>query len=332
MVCGATSWGVTLASILSLSHERVILVTRDAAEAGLVRRRRGIERLPEVELGEHVQVVAGPPDAGSVTGVVFAVPAQSLRAAALRFAHYTGVPLLSAAKGVELTTGLRMSEVLRERWPGELVAVLSGPNLAHEVSRGLPAAAVVASAEPAIARFWQQALTTPAFRLYTSSDVVGVELAGALKNVVAIAAGAAVALGLGANAVAAIVTRGLAEIARLGLALGAEQATFSGLAGVGDLTVTCFSPLSRNHRLGELLADGIPPEAALAQIGEAVEGATTAAVALQLAALAGVEMPITSEVAAVLDGRRSVPQAMATLLTRPLGPESSTGGPVIHSN
>jgi len=242
----------------------------------------------------------------------------------MRFVGYGGVPVLSAAKGIELSTGQRMSEVLAQRWPVQLIAALSGPNLAHEVGRGLPAAAVVASSGVETALAWQRALATPSFRLYTSSDVVGVELAGALKNVIAIAAGAAVGLHLGANAVAAIVTRGLAEITRFGLALGADAATFSGLAGVGDLTVTCFSPLSRNHRLGELLAAGLSPGDALAQIGEAVEGAATAGVALELAARARVELPIVSEVAAVLAGKRKVSEAMALLLTRPLGPESQS--------
>ena len=326
VVCGATSWGVTLASVLSLNHERVVLVTRHAAEADAVRDRRGIERLPEVSLDARVSVVAKPPAPGTVKGVLLAVPAQSLRAAASRFAGHNQVPVLSAAKGIELTTGLRMSEILAETWPMGLIAALSGPNLAHEVARGLPAAAVVASTGAETALLWQQALATPAFRLYTSNDVIGVELAGALKNVVAIAAGAAVGLNLGANAVAAIVTRGLAEITRLGLVLGADRATFSGLAGVGDLTVTCFSPLSRNHRLGELLAAGIDPASALKQIGEAVEGAATAGVAVQLAHRVGVEMPIAREVAAVLAGERRVAEAMSLLLTRPLGPESQPPG------
>ena len=326
VVVGATSWGVTLAGVLSLNHELVVLVARNPAEAELVRARCGIVRLPEVLLNGRVEVVSDPPPPGDVAGIVFAVPAQSLRASALRFAQHRGVPVLSAAKGIELTTGLRMSEVLAEQWPPELIAALSGPNLAHEVGRGLPAAAVVASAGAATGLLWQNALATPSFRLYTSNDVTGVELAGALKNVVAIAAGTAVGMNLGANAVAAIVTRGLAEITRLGLALGAQQSTFSGLAGVGDLTVTCFSPLSRNHRLGELLAAGIGPAAALQQIGEAVEGAATAGVAVQLAARAGVEMPIAREVAAVLKGERRVAEAMSALLTRPLGPESQPAG------
>lgn len=321
-VVGATSWGVTLAWLLSLNHERVYLLTRDEAEAARVGEARGLARLPEVKLPAHVEVVAELPASQELSGIVLAVPAQSLRTAAARLHAYSDTPVISAAKGLELHTGLRMSELLAEAWPRERIAVLSGPNLAHEVARALPAAAVVASASNEMATGWQAAFAAPFFRFYTSQDVVGVELAGALKNVVAIAAGAANGLELGANAVAAIVTRGLAEITRLGVALGADPLTFQGLAGVGDLAATCFSPLSRNHRLGELLALGSTPAEAMATIGEAVEGAATSHVALRLASAAGVELPIATEVAAVLEGQRGVKQAMANLLTRPLKPES----------
>lgn len=323
-VLGATSWGVTLAWILSLNHERVFLIVRDQAEAERVEAARGLVRVPEVKLPHHVAVVPAVPAAGELSGILIAVPAQSFRAAVSRITHVAGMPILSAAKGIELTTGLRMSEILAATHPADQVAVLSGPNLAHEVARGLPAAAVIASSRDDTALLWQAALATPFFRFYTSGDVVGVELAGALKNVVAIAAGAANGLHLGANATAAILTRGLAEITRLGVTLGANPLTFQGLAGVGDLAATCFSPLSRNHRLGELLAQGHQPDEALRQIGEAVEGAATAHVALRLAANAGVELPIAAQVSAVLAGDCDVPTAMARLLTRPLKPESGT--------
>ena len=321
-VLGATSWGVTLAWLLSLNHERVFLIVRDQEDAERVGGARGLARLPEVKLPPHVAVVPGVPAARELSGILIAVPAQSFAVAAARTAHLPDTPILSAAKGIELTTGLRMSEVLAATHPAAAIGVLSGPNLAHEVARGLPAAAVIASVGDETARLWQAALATPFFRFYTSRDVVGVELAGALKNVVAIAAGAANGLQLGANATAAILTRGLAEITRLGVALGADPLTFQGLAGVGDLAATCFSPLSRNQRLGELLAQGRTPAEAIAIIGEAVEGAATAHVALRLAAGAGVELPIAAQVVAVLDGECDVPTAMARLLTRPLKPES----------
>lgn len=325
-VVGATSWGVTLAWLLSLNHGRVLLIVRDQGEADRVRAAGGVARLPEVRLPARVDILPEVPAPGDLAGIVFAVPAQSMRAAVERLQPHGSPPLLSAAKGLELSSGLRMSEVLGRGQPAGRIAALSGPNLAHEIARGLPAAAVVASTSDETARMWQRALSTPFFRLYTSRDVVGVELAGALKNVVAIAAGAASALDLGANAMAAIVTRGLAEITRLGVALGADPLTFQGLAGVGDLAATCFSPLSRNHRLGELLASGYPPERALAEIGEAVEGAPTSRVALRLAAAAGVELPIAAQVAAVLAGECDARGAMAELLTRPLKPESPSVG------
>lgn len=325
-VVGATSWGVTLAWLLARNHHDVTLVTRDRAEDEAVTHARGIPRLPEVRLPASVTVMHTSAVAGSPDGLVLAVPAQHLRKT-LAMLHFEHGPVLSAAKGIELTTGLRMSELVREfGWPGDLISVLSGPNLAHEVARDLPAAAVIASTNHAGCMEWQRALSGGAFRAYTSDDLTGVELAGALKNVVAIAAGAASGYGFGANAIATIMTRGLAEITRLGVALGARPLTFQGLAGVGDLAATCFSPLSRNHRLGELLARGRTPDAALAEIGEAVEGASTARVALRIAREAGVELPLAEQVAAVLDGRRTVAEAMSELLSRPLKPESGVAG------
>ena len=264
--------------------------------------------------------VAGAPR--QLSGIVFVVPAQALRTAAEDPALPHDVPALSAAKGIEIGTSQRMSEVLIDSgWAPDLVGALSGPNLAHEIARGLPAAAVVASADEAVAEMWQRALSGERFRVYRSTDVIGVELAGALKNIIAIAAGAAAGLGFGANTVSALMTRGLAEITRLGVAAGADAGTFLGLAGVGDLAATCFSPLSRNQRLGQRLAAGESAEAAMRAIGEVVEGAATAPVALELAAPLGVELPIAEQVAAVVAGRRSVAEAMTGLLTRGLRAE-----------
>jgi glycerol-3-phosphate dehydrogenase (NAD(P)+) len=182
----------------------------------------------------------------------------------------------------------------------------------------------VAAATENEAAHWQQALSGGAFRVYSSNDVTGVELGGALKNIIAIAAGACAGLGFGANAIAALMTRGLAEMTRLGVALGARPLTFQGLAGVGDLSATCYSPLSRNRRLGEMLARGATPAAALKEIGEAVEGAATAPVALSLARQQGIEMPITEQVCAVLAGAADIQTAMAGLLARALTSETST--------
>jgi len=324
-VLGATSWGVTLASLLHRNGHEVAVVARNEAEARAVSEARGLARLPEVTLAPGISVVAPVVPAGA-NGLVVAVPAQALRQSVAASAAPRDVPVLSAAKGIEHSTTLRMSEVLAGLgWRPELVGALSGPNLAHEIAKGLPASAVVASTSAETAAMWQHALASSMFRVYASDDVLGVELAGAYKNVIAIAAGAGWGLNFGANSVAAIMTRGLAEMVRLGLALGAAPGTFQGLAGVGDLAATCFSPLSRNRRFGELLAHGQTVDEAQASIGEAIEGAATALVALELAARHAVELPICNEVAAVVRGEKGVAQAMAALLSRPLRSEAASG-------
>lgn len=326
LVLGATSWGVTLAGLLERSGHDVVVLTRSGAEAAALDSLRGLERLPELHLGSRVTAVSAPWSGPPLDGIVAAVPAQSLRSTLEGSGLPRDVPIVSAAKGIELDTASRMSEVLTALgWSAEHVAVLSGPNLAHEVARGLPAAAVAASIAPTTAGLWQRALSGAAFRVYTSDDVVGVELGGALKNVIAIAAGAAWGLGFGANTVATIMTRGLAEMTRLGVACGASPLTFQGLAGVGDLAATCFSPLSRNRRFGEILAGGASPAEARATIGETVEGAATAEVALALAARVGVELPIAAEVAAVVRGEATIARAMRDLLSRPLKGEAASG-------
>lgn len=325
-VLGATSWGVTLAALLERAGNQVLLLVRNDLEAHALRAARGLERLgagPVLGPAVHIEPVPLPQHhAETLAGALVAVPSHAVRS----FVAAAGLPrtlsVISAAKGLDLQATCRITEVLAQLgFDPARTGALSGPNLAHEIVRGLPAAAVVAVPEVELGHTWQTALSAGAFRVYASTDVVGVELAGALKNVIAIAAGAAWGLGFGANAVAAIMTRGLAEMTRLGVALGGEVATFHGLAGVGDLAATCFSPLSRNRRFGELLAAGRAPAAAVAEIGETVEGAHTAAIALRLAATAGVELPITTEVAAVIAGERSVPEAMLRLLGRPLARE-----------
>ncbi len=323
-VLGATSWGLTLAALLERNRHQVVVFVRTAEEAERVDAARGIARLPEVRLGETARVVpAG--EAASLDGLIVAVPSQSVRATLAECATARDIPVLSAAKGLERGTNLRMTDVLAQcGWAPGLTAAISGPNLAHEIAKGLPAAAVVASASVDVSAFWQNALSGPMFRVYTSEDTVGVELAGALKNVVAIAAGAAWGLQFGANTVASIMTRGLAEITRLGVALGADPLTFQGLAGVGDLAATCFSPLSRNRRFGELLAAGMTPSEARTTVAESVEGSSTAAVALQLARTVGVDLPIAAQVAAVVAGERTVPEAMAQLFARPLKGEAES--------
>lgn len=325
-VAGATSWGLTLAWLLRGAGNEVSIITRTQAEADDVNARHGVARLAGLRLPDDVRAEPAPMF-DAFDGMVAAAPAQALR----RTIQATGVsrdtPVLSAAKGIELASGLLMSEVLVELgWARERVSAISGPNLAHEIVRGLPAAAVIAAESLPGAERWQAAMSRPTFRTYTSDDLAGVQLAGAYKNVIAIAAGACWGLEFGANAVSTVMTRGLAEMTRLGLAMGAEQATFLGLAGVGDLATTCFSPLSRNRRFGELLAKGRSVADARTEIGETVEGAATAEVALELARRSGVELPIGAEVAGVVRGEKSVLEAMAGLLSRPLKPEAAWPG------
>jgi glycerol-3-phosphate dehydrogenase (NAD(P)+) len=228
--------------------------------------------------------------------VVLAVPSHAFREV---LGHVRGdAPVLSLTKGLDPATGDRLSTLVH----GRSVAVLSGPNMAEEVATGLPGAAVVASEDEQLALRLQDAINSLAFRIYVGSDVIGVELCAAAKNVIALAAGGVDGLGLGDNAKAALITRGLVEMARLGEACGAEPETFSGLAGMGDLMVTCFHPLGRNRRAGELIARGATPAEAKAQIGQAVEGLTTAPVLRDLSRRIGVELPITEGVCSVLEG------------------------------
>jgi glycerol-3-phosphate dehydrogenase (NAD(P)+) len=321
-ILGATSWGLGLGWVLAGNGHAVRVLVRTPVEASDVQTRRGIARMPELRLPDSVSIVTQDalPTAGE--GLVVALPVQRLAAGLSAVPGWCGAPLLIASKGIELSTGARPSEIAaRAGWAVERIAVLSGPNLSREVVRGLPAASVVASHSESTAEWWQRAFSGHAFRVYRAWDVPGVELAGAMKNVIAIAAGVAWGLGFGANTVASLLTRGLAEMARVGTAMGADAGTYLGLAGVGDLAATCFSPLSRNRRFGELLAAGHTPATAAATIGETVEGRTTAPIVLELAARHGVEAPITAAVCSVLDGSADIPRAMASLLSRGLTSE-----------
>jgi glycerol-3-phosphate dehydrogenase (NAD(P)+) len=229
--------------------------------------------------------------------VVLAVPSHAFREV---LEHVGGrAPVLSLSKGLDPATGERLSTLVH----GRAVAVLSGPNMAEEVAEGLPSVAVVASEDQRLATRLQEAINSPVFRVYVQADLIGVELCAAAKNVIALAAGGVDGLGLGDNAKAALITRGLVEMARLGEACGAETETFSGLAGMGDLMVTCFHPSGRNRRAGELIARGATPAEARAAIGQVVEGLTTAPVLRDLSHRIGVELPITEGVCSVLDGR-----------------------------
>ena len=317
-VVGTTAWGTTLAILLARNGLRVTLLARSEEEAArLEAARRHERRLPGAAFPPGLAAVADPSRLAGAGLVCFAPPAQTMaaNAASLAGAVAPGAIVLSASKGLDHASGRRMTEVLADAFPGRPTAALSGPNLSREVAAGLPGTTVIASRDADLEAL-RAAFHGPALRVYTSRDVIGVEFGGALKNIVAIAAGAADGFGFGDNAKGAIVARGLAETSRLGAAAGADPLTFQGLAGVGDLIATSYSPLSRNRRLGELLARGRALGEALAEIGETAEGATTTPVALRLARSLGVEMPIAEALDGVLHRGVAPRDAVASLLDR----------------
>jgi glycerol-3-phosphate dehydrogenase (NAD(P)+) len=257
-------------------------------------------------------------DAARADAILLVVPAQALRSVASKLNKLDGTPVIACAKGIERGSLKFMTEVIAEAAPNAAPAILSGPSFAADVARGLPTAVTLAARDEATASTLARALGSPTFRLYHSTDMRGVEIGGAAKNVLAIAAGIVVGRGLGASAAAALTTRGFAELSRLGQALGARPETLTGLAGLGDLILTCSSPQSRNFSLGIALGQG-RPEALRGD--KLAEGAATAPALVELAKQTSVDMPIAAAVAAVLDGRLSVDQATESLLTRPLRAE-----------
>jgi glycerol-3-phosphate dehydrogenase (NAD(P)+) len=292
--------------------------------------RENVRYLPGIPLSENIRAVAHLDEAlDGANCVVFAVPSAGIREVAAAAApHMENVELVvSASKGLEDATGLRLCEVIEEVAPGiaDRVSALSGPNLALEVARGIPTASVAASTNAEIARSCQSLWMGPTFRVYASTDIVGVELAGAMKNVIAIAAGICEGLGFGDNSRAALMTRGLAEITRLGAALGAQTATFLGLAGVGDLIATGGSRLSRNYRVGIGLGQGHPLDDVLAEIGQVAEGVPTTRAICVLAKRTAIEMPISEALYAILFENASVRDSITTLMLRPPKQESDIG-------
>jgi glycerol-3-phosphate dehydrogenase (NAD(P)+) len=320
-VVGAGAWGTTLAILLG-RVEPVLLLAHDAAAAERIdAARENARRLPGVALPDGIAVSADPAAiADAADLVIFAVPSNHLRTVAERVApHLPGsADVLSVVKGLEPGSLLRMSQVIAEAASvsPRRVAALSGPNLALEIARGLPASAVVAAEEPLLADRIVERVGRREFRLYVNSDLLGVELCGALKNVVAIAAGAADGLGFGDNGKAGLMTRGLAEMTRLGIAAGANPLTFAGLAGIGDVIATCGSTLSRNHRLGVELAKGRRWADLERELPGVAEGAYTVDAALGLARRHDVEMPIAQEVHNALFEGKSVQRCLIDLLAR----------------
>jgi len=319
-VVGAGAWGTTLAIKLAAAERPVTLWAHTAAvgeELATLRENR--RYLPGVVFPPNLRVATDDAYLSEPHRCfVLAVPSAHLRETLqrLRPALFAEASLLSVVKGIEQGTHLRMSEVIEEELPGRGVAALSGPNLAREIAAGLPAVSVVASDDVELAAEFGALLGSDRFRVYTNPDLVGVELCGALKNVVALAAGFVDGLEFGDSAKAGIITRGLAEMTRLGVAAGAEPMTFAGLAGVGDLIATCMSPLSRNRRAGELMASGMSWADAAAQLNGVAEGVDTVRGALELAAERGVEMPIAEQVEAVVHAGRPPMQAVAELMSR----------------
>ena len=329
-VLGAGSWGTALAAALAANGHTVRLWAREEALVNALRTGRENARyLPGITLSPLIQPTADRTAAAAEARVVvFAVPSGALRQVAEEFAPFLtpDVLLLSASKGLEDRTGLRMSQVLAATLPDAetRTVVLSGPNLAVEMARGVPTASVAASTNPQAATAVQQLFThqsSPTFRVYTGGDVIGVELGGAIKNVIAIGAGVCDGLGYGDNAKAALMTRGLSEAVRLGRAQGAEEATFMGLSGVGDLIATGASALSRNYRVGTALGQGRALFDILADLGQVAEGVPTTRALCELAARSHVEMPLCSALNAVLFENRSAPEMILELMLRPPKPE-----------
>jgi len=316
-IVGAGSWGTALAIHLARQGQPVRLCARSAeAVAAMRARRRNPWYLPDVDLPEGVEATTDA--AAAVAGaslVVVAVPSEFFADALARLGRVSA-PVVSATKGFEPGGHRRMSEVIAGRWPSAGVAVLSGPTFAREVALAQPTAAVIACRDDALGAELQGRLGSREFRLYTNRDVVGVEVGGALKNVIALATGLADGLGLGENARAALITRGLAEITRLAVALGGEPATLAGLAGLGDLVLTATGTLSRNRALGMALARGETREGARGATRMVAEGVPTVRTALALAAQHGAALPIASEVAAVLFDGKPPAEALASLLGR----------------
>ena len=310
VVVGGGSWGTAFARLLADRGHDVELACRDAAQArAIAETGRNPRYLGDVPLEDIGASTVGEAAVSSAELVVLAVPSREFGRVARALPG--GSPVLCLTKGLDPDSGRRLSTLVE----GRPVAVLSGPNIAFEVAQGLPGAAVIASEDASLALELQHAINSVAFRVYVNADLVGVELCAAAKNVIALAAGGVDGLGLGDNAKAALITRGLVEMARLGEACGGRPETFSGLAGMGDLVVTCWSHHGRNRRAGELIARGATADEAVAEIGMVVEGLTTAPVLRDLSRRLRIELPITEGVCRVLGGE-SLGELVASLMGR----------------
>jgi glycerol-3-phosphate dehydrogenase (NAD(P)+) len=317
-VIGAGAWGTALACVAARAGREVTLYARDADHAQRIATARENPRLPGVRIGADITVTNDLARVAKVDIILVVTPAQHLRAAMNAIAPHLrhGTPAIACAKGIEHGTHKFMTEIITESAPHALPAILSGPSFAEDVARGLPTAVTLAARDEDLAARLVQALGSATFRPYHTSDVRGVEIGGAAKNVLAIAAGIVVGRKLGASAQAALTTRGFSELARLGRACGARAETMTGLSGLGDLILTCSSPQSRNFALGLALGRGEPKPA-----GKLAEGEFTAPVLIELAASQGIELPVSMAVAAILGRTLTIDAAIEGLLTRPFKAE-----------
>jgi glycerol-3-phosphate dehydrogenase (NAD(P)+) len=320
-VLGGGAWGTALALTCARAGRDVTLWEFDAGNAAHLAGKRESRFLAGVKLDDGIKVTRDLGDAANSDAILLVVPAQALRAVCSSLAKTVPnkMPLIACAKGIEAGTHKFMSDIIAECAPKAVPAILSGPSFAADVARGMPTAVTLAAGDGKLAGALAQAIASAAFRPYHSNDVRGVEIGGAAKNVLAIAAGIVTGRGLGASASAALVTRGFAELTRFGKAFGARAETLTGLSGLGDLILTCSSPQSRNFSCGVALGKGEKPDTAAH--GKLAEGVFTAPVLLEMARAKNVEMPISAAVAALLAGKVSVDAAIDSLLTRPIKAE-----------
>jgi len=316
-VVGGGAWGTALACLARRADRKVTLWSRDpSVSQAIARERRNEIYLPGQSLDAGIEAAANLGALAACDAILLVCPAQALRVVARELPGAS--PVVICAKGIEASTGLLMPEVLAETLPGRAIAMLSGPSFAEEAVQGLPTAVSIATHDAALGRDLAGALAAGMFRPYWTDDVTGVSVGGAVKNVLAIAAGIVEGRGLGHNAAAALITRGFAEMARLGLAMGASLETLSGLSGLGDLVLTCHGPLSRNRSLGVALGKGASLAAYMEGRRQVVEGAATAPAVLARAAKFDIEMPICAAVDAILHHGAGLDEAIRALLARPL--------------
>jgi len=321
-VLGAGAWGTALALTCARAGRKVTLWEEDAANAARLKAQRESRFLPGVRIDDPIAIAGDLAEAARAEALLLVVPAQAVRAVAMPLAPLMadGTPVIVCAKGIERETKKFMSEVIAECAPHAVPAILSGPSFAADVARGLPTAVTLAARDAGLAAELAQAVGSATFRPYHSGDLRGVEIGGAAKNVLAIAAGVVSGRGLGASALAALTTRGFAELVRFGKAYGAKPETMMGLSGLGDLLLTCSSPQSRNFSFGINLGRGGNP-ATIQQTTGLAEGAFTASVLMDMARERSIDMPISAAVAALLEGKTSVEAVIASLLARPLKAE-----------